>query len=154
MKNIFITEQQFKQIIAKNLIKEYSFNHTDWVGNGNMSNELQETIWNDYKDEFIKLANNDEILAEENLDKLLNYIQENEYAFRITTHGSTDYDPETNGYTDNLYDNPQEFAYMEKILKAAPVPPEYIQLTIKIAKEVFDNFEGFEYEEDEPDYDE
>ena len=154
MKRIIITEQQFKQIIAKNLLREYSFNHTDWVGKGNMAEDLQEAIWNDYKNQFIQMANNDEIAAEEILKQLFDYIQENEYAFEITNYGSTDYEPETNGYSDNVFDGSQGFSHIEKILKAAPVPPEYVELTIRIAKEIYDNFDNFKYEEDEPDYDE
>ena len=100
------------------------------------------------------MVNNDEIAAEEISGQLFDYIQENEYAFEITTYGSTDYEPETNGYSDNVFDGSQGFSRIEKVLKAAPVPPEYVELTIRIAKEIYDNFDNFKYEEDEPDYDE
>lgn len=152
MKRIFVTEQQFKQIIAKNLIKEYSFNHNDWIGRGNMAQELGETLCYDHENDFLSLANGDEEFKDEVLDKIVEYINANESAFEITTYGSTDYEPETNGYTDDVSDYSGDFVQMEKVLRAAPIPPEFIELTIKVAKEVFDNFDDFKYEEDEPDY--
>ena len=151
MKKIFITEQQFKQIVAKSLIKEYSFNHSAWVGKGNMAQELGEALCYNHNEEFLNLANGNEELKDEILDKIVDYINANEYVFDITSYGTTDYEPETNGYIDNVSDYSGDFAHIAKFLKAAPIPPEFIELTIKIAKEVFDNFDDFEYEEDEPD---